>query len=402
MAKKLNFEERANKSGPAIRHSSGGYMTHQMSHAPKGDPDGPWIAYPNVVESGEGLTEMEPGMAEAYARDNGQYREFATEKEAEEYAINGLIDHSPNGLAAQDIARREGTDHPYTVEKLKSMGYNDAKAGDIHRMANDARSRGLQPFIGKKAAGRTRAMAEENKRRGKGSKTTKHFVTDASPDDMAATLAGEGPTARAVDMKFFNPEWKYKFKKKYDAAMKAAGKDPTNKALKRAAEKIGSNRWLEDEDTKSIYSDVLAEQGWGQPTHDPEMLRRGFKKGDWGHAEPLETMRAEKGMYDTLDREPRLNGAQGIMNPGERIASQARKLKTWHQTRGHSALDKAIQSGGTRIAKEAVAANPPQNQATDENNMPMPQEIIGKLQSISDAGYSDDVMEYLTTSRMKP
>jgi len=375
MAKPKNnpdFEARAKQSQappPGAEHSShlmqwGGGPDPRMSYAPGVEKE-KYQAMPTVFPSGEGLVQMEPGMAAAYARQTGEYKEFDSPEAAAAYSENGLIDHSPGSDANIAAARRTGQDHPYTTEALMEAGYNERTAGELSRIATRARAAGLEPFIGPGATGRTQAQAKANKKAGRGSASTKHSVT--LPGDAITRFLDDAPTARAADMKFYKMplrEWREKHGKAYAKAVK----DKDGKTTLRLEGKL----YADDERTRRIYSEAAAAEGWGQPSEDPEMLERGFRKNDWGHIEPLETMQSPRGQYT---------------RPGVSMAHQ--KVVAQRQTEIDQLVSQASQDRAAKLAQETgkpVEPNTPQN-------APIAQEVVSKLQQLYDHGMMD-VMEY--------
>jgi hypothetical protein len=361
-----DYEDRAIQSMASPKEAP--FSTHLMQWGGGPAPDQSYLpgtepkysAMPTIYPSGDGLIQMEPGLAAAYARDTGEYREFDTPEEAAAYAENGLIDHSPGSLANVEAMRKEGSDHPYSVDNIMSMGYNRNKAEAIYRILNRTVVGGLYPMIGPGAAGRTEAQAAANKKNNKGSTTTKHYVTE--PGDPISRFLDDEDTARAIDIKFYKmpvSEWRKQYGPK---------KDP-----------LGKHLYREDDAAKRIYAEALASEGWGQPTYDEEMLSRGFKPGDWGHAEPIETMRAPKGLYTS--------------RPGFTLSNPV--LDTASSKMADAAVTAAMSEKSAKLAQESTKPSEP-NDGSDI--MPRPQ-LAGVLQSLADMGYEDDVVEYLTTSQ---
>lgn len=66
-----------------ITNADGTVSTHKMA---SGEIDGRFIAYPTVVENGQGLVELPAGDAVNYAVENKEYLEFDTAEQAEKYA----------------------------------------------------------------------------------------------------------------------------------------------------------------------------------------------------------------------------------------------------------------------------------------------------------------------------
>jgi len=366
-----DFEARAKQSQappPGAPNSShlmqwGGGPDPRMSYAP-GTKKEKYQAMPTIFPSGEGLVQMEPGMAAAYARQTGEYREFDNPKDAAYYSENGLIDHSPGSDANIAAARTSGQDHPYTTEALMEAGYNERMAGELSRIATRTRAAGLEPFIGPGATGRTQAQAKANKKAGRGSAATKHSVT--LPGDAITRFLDDAPTARAADMKFYKMplrEWREKHGKAYAKAVK----DKDRKTTLRLEGKL----YADDERTRRIYSEAAAAEGWGQPSEDPEMLERSFRKDDWGHIEPLETMQSPRGQYT---------------RPGVSMAHQ--KLQYKRQTEANDVITAAkgkIAGGMLKDVRQMTETN-------EYNTEPSPDKVR-RLQALADAGYLG-VQEY--------
>lgn len=86
---KLNFEKRIlNPSKyPVINNEDGSISTHEMAW---GEKDGKFIAYPTVIQLPTGkLQRVPPEIAEYWALENKEYREFSTPHDAENYSRGG-------------------------------------------------------------------------------------------------------------------------------------------------------------------------------------------------------------------------------------------------------------------------------------------------------------------------
>lgn len=85
----LNFEQRALAPSkyPVIKNDDGSVSTHRMAY---GEADGKYFAYPTIVQGPSGkLVQLDQDQAWRYAMQTKQYREFADEKSAAEYAAGG-------------------------------------------------------------------------------------------------------------------------------------------------------------------------------------------------------------------------------------------------------------------------------------------------------------------------
>lgn len=87
---KLNFEQRVLKpsSYPSIKNDDGSESTHRMAY---GEVDGRYVAYPTIVQPRKAKELVQLGDRDAfeYAMRSGEFRSFATEKEAQSYAEGG-------------------------------------------------------------------------------------------------------------------------------------------------------------------------------------------------------------------------------------------------------------------------------------------------------------------------
>lgn len=85
----LNFEKRVlnPSSYPVLDQGGGQIATHKMAW---GEGDGKYQAYPTVVQQQDGqLKELGGDEAWAHAVQTGEFRQFDTAKEAEDYARGG-------------------------------------------------------------------------------------------------------------------------------------------------------------------------------------------------------------------------------------------------------------------------------------------------------------------------
>lgn len=81
-----NFEERMYKNKASLKNSDGTSSTHKMMSF---EVDGKYYAAPTIVEMAGELVELDENTAIDYALRNKEYKQFATEKEAFDYANNG-------------------------------------------------------------------------------------------------------------------------------------------------------------------------------------------------------------------------------------------------------------------------------------------------------------------------
>ena len=92
-----NFEKRIQNPVNKIKNIDGTTSTHKMA---SGEVDGKYIAYPTIVEQNGKLVELPDGKegnwkAMDYALKNKEYKEFKTEKEAQDYSNNGYKKGTP-------------------------------------------------------------------------------------------------------------------------------------------------------------------------------------------------------------------------------------------------------------------------------------------------------------------
>jgi hypothetical protein len=81
-----NFEERMYNSKASLKNSDGTSSTHKMISF---EADGKYYAAPTIVEIAGELVPLDDNTAIDYALKNNEYKQFATEKEAFNYANNG-------------------------------------------------------------------------------------------------------------------------------------------------------------------------------------------------------------------------------------------------------------------------------------------------------------------------
>lgn len=86
---KLNFEKRVLTPSqyPSLPQEGGGIATHKMAWSDT--PDGGGVVYPTIIQQGKQLVELNPEDAYRYAMDNGEFRKFKTQAEADAYAAGG-------------------------------------------------------------------------------------------------------------------------------------------------------------------------------------------------------------------------------------------------------------------------------------------------------------------------
>ena len=89
---KTNFEQRIQKPTQDIKNSDGTHSTHKMMSF---ESDGKYYAAPTIVEIDGKLVELSEDEAFEYAMKNKEYKEFPTEKEAQEYAEGKYKEGTP-------------------------------------------------------------------------------------------------------------------------------------------------------------------------------------------------------------------------------------------------------------------------------------------------------------------
>lgn len=86
---KLNFEQRVLNPGkyPGLKLANGDIASHLMAYNDMTDANGNpyYIAYPNVIQQGDHLVQLDPRDAIRYALENNEYRRFNTPEEAQYY-----------------------------------------------------------------------------------------------------------------------------------------------------------------------------------------------------------------------------------------------------------------------------------------------------------------------------
>lgn len=87
-----DFEKRAKSPIQFILNEDGSKSTHKMASA---EVDGKQIAYPTIVNKNGKLQELNPDEAIDYALKTGEYKEFKTDKEAQQYAEGGYKKGTP-------------------------------------------------------------------------------------------------------------------------------------------------------------------------------------------------------------------------------------------------------------------------------------------------------------------
>ncbi len=91
----MNFVDRLFNPNnyPVIQNSDGSYSTHKMASA---NIDGHPIAFPTIVYSDGNLIQLQGKEAINYALQNGEYIEFKSDTEAQDFANNGYKKSFPN------------------------------------------------------------------------------------------------------------------------------------------------------------------------------------------------------------------------------------------------------------------------------------------------------------------
>lgn len=90
--KATNFEKRIFDNKLTLQNSDGTTSTHKMM---SWESDGKYYAAPTIVEQNGKLIELSPDDAINYALKNNEYREFNSDKEAQDYANNGYKKGTP-------------------------------------------------------------------------------------------------------------------------------------------------------------------------------------------------------------------------------------------------------------------------------------------------------------------
>ena len=88
----LNFEKRIQDPSKSIDNKDGSSSTHKMLSY---EANGKFYAAPTVVEIDGELVELTPNEAVDYAMKNKQYKEFSSEKEAQDYSEGGYKKGTP-------------------------------------------------------------------------------------------------------------------------------------------------------------------------------------------------------------------------------------------------------------------------------------------------------------------
>lgn len=89
---KTNFEQRIQNPTQVINNADGTSSTHKMMSF---EADGKYYAAPTIVQVNGKLVELKPKDAIDYAMKNGEFKEFKTEKEAQQYAEGGYKKGTP-------------------------------------------------------------------------------------------------------------------------------------------------------------------------------------------------------------------------------------------------------------------------------------------------------------------
>ena len=103
-----NFEKRLYKPSLKIKNADGSESTHKMMSF---EADGKFYAAPTIVEIDGKLKELSQDEAIRYALTTGEYKQFKSDKQAQEYAKGGYKKSTaldpcgarPNPFAAQTV-----------------------------------------------------------------------------------------------------------------------------------------------------------------------------------------------------------------------------------------------------------------------------------------------------------
>ena len=115
----LNFEKRIQDPSKSIDNKDGSSSTHKMLSY---EANGKFYAAPTVVEMDGELVELTPNEAVDYAMKNKQYKEFSSEKEAQDYSEGGYKKgtplEEPKEVKEPEEKEFKNKDHPGKIKYI--------------------------------------------------------------------------------------------------------------------------------------------------------------------------------------------------------------------------------------------------------------------------------------------
>jgi hypothetical protein len=125
-----NFEKRIQNPAQTIENKDGTSSTHKMMSF---EADGKYYAAPTIVQINGKLLELKPEEAIDYAMKNGEFKEFKTEKEAQQYAEGGY----KKGTPLENFKKKDEPKKNVYLEKIVSEPILPIKKEPISKEVKD-------------------------------------------------------------------------------------------------------------------------------------------------------------------------------------------------------------------------------------------------------------------------